>query len=566
MGHNPKVVNIARSSAYVHHRAMLNRRENNIVDALELMRRAAAESPDNREYRLDLAQLYCEIGCHEQSSRLLLDMLAEGDGPAECYYGLALNQLGMNDVSGARRLLDLYRHHDPDAADSDDVQQLQWELDLYDSMTRPASRKLRRAGHVAEMACDAMKAEQPDKACRLFKRSLSMAPEQRQMRALYAMALLMKGEREAALSEAEASVSGSEASVHALCVSAQVFALAGQADRAQALARRACDERPEGQMLRLLIYTLGELRMDDLAAERAREALRETPYDRGLMHIRAVALKRTGMSDHQVSRFWARILRIDPDDTVARYYLDAAEHGALDALELSYDYQVPEGEYRRRLSTLVEHLSRGHEHIGDCWRRDARFRRLIRWSVDLNDDRLNRAAVIALATLDAPDARSVLREMLFMPEATTEMKTQAATVMNLRGKALDEILPASDLAECALPPEEDMLTELPVGERQLVRYAAEVMEREYGVSLLRSLAMLWHAYRQLRGTKADPLQTLDSAAAALAYTYLLARQASPDAQALSRAFGCPKRQMLYYARRMAGCIDKLGERTNDEDS
>ena len=97
MDRNLKVVAFKRSSAYVHHRAMMNRRENNIVDALELMRRAVEAAPENREYRLDLAELYCEMGCHEQSTQLLLDMLAEDDGPSECYYGLALNQLGMND-------------------------------------------------------------------------------------------------------------------------------------------------------------------------------------------------------------------------------------------------------------------------------------------------------------------------------------------------------------------------------------------------------------------------------------------------------------------------------------
>ena len=124
MDRNLKVVAFKRSSAYVHHRAMMNRRENNIVDALELMRRAVESAPDNREYRLDLAELYCEMGCHEQSTRLLLDMLAEGDGPSECYYGLALNQLGMNDLAGARRSLSLYRRKEPEGAHLEEVERL----------------------------------------------------------------------------------------------------------------------------------------------------------------------------------------------------------------------------------------------------------------------------------------------------------------------------------------------------------------------------------------------------------------------------------------------------------
>ena len=56
MKHNPKVVSFDRSAAYVHHRAMKNMRNNNPVDALELMRHAVEHSPDNREYLLDLAE------------------------------------------------------------------------------------------------------------------------------------------------------------------------------------------------------------------------------------------------------------------------------------------------------------------------------------------------------------------------------------------------------------------------------------------------------------------------------------------------------------------------------
>ena len=193
MNRNLKVVSFARSPAYVHHRAMMNRRDNHIVDALELLSRAVEESPQNREYRLDLAELYCEIGCHEQSSRLLLDMLAEGDGPSECYYGLALNQLGMNDVAGAMRSLRLYRRQDPEGAHLEEVRQLAAEIDFFSELGHNASRKVNRAARIASRACDAMKADEPEKACRLFEQSLALASEQYEMRALYAMYSFIRG-------------------------------------------------------------------------------------------------------------------------------------------------------------------------------------------------------------------------------------------------------------------------------------------------------------------------------------------------------------------------------------
>lgn len=566
MNKNLKVVSFMRTPAYVHQRAMMNRRDNNIVDALELMRRAVEQSPDNREYRLDLAEMYCEIGCHEQSSRLLLDMLAEGDGPSECYYGLALNQLGMNNIAGARKSLRLYRRSDPRGAHLEEVRQLAAELDFYSELNHPASRKLHRAARIASRACDAMKADRPDKACRLFEQSLALASEQYEMRALYAMALLIRGDGEAARAQAERAAGGYPPSVRALCVCAQVYAMMGDVTTARALIDRAAQEKPGGQDLRLMVYALGELNMDEKVAEYARLALQEAPYDRDLLHMRAVALWRTGAPQRRVARFWARILRIDPDDSVAQYYQSAAARGELGRFEPQYAYQVPRQEFARRLSALVEHLSGGYAHVETQWRDDAAFRQLVRWAVSTEDARLSRAAMTALTTIDSEESRSLLRGLLFGADLPDELKAHATLSLRLQGVAQDAIMPQSaGLEEGFLPGAQALMARLGVGERQLVRYADEVLRREYEVDGLAQLLLIWTAYRQLRGTRSDPLLRVESAAAALACNYLMIYGPKPELKRLAAAFGCPPRQLAFCARRIAATLERIGEITTDED-
>ena len=211
MKHNPKVVSIDRSAAYVHHRAMKNRRDNNPVDALELLRSAVEQSPENREYKLDLAEMYCEMGCHEQSNRILLDLLAEKNAPAECYYGLALNQLGRNEMDSARRALSLYRSHAGGGEYAEDALDLTEEIYLYDALKRPLDRRRGRAAQIAEKACSALREDDVEKARRLFERSLEMDANQPEMRALYAMALRMGGADGKAVEQAKLSVSGAGA-------------------------------------------------------------------------------------------------------------------------------------------------------------------------------------------------------------------------------------------------------------------------------------------------------------------------------------------------------------------
>ncbi len=562
MDKNLKVVAFKRSSAYVHHRAMMNRRENNIVDALELLRRAVEAAPDNREYRLDLAELYCEMGCHEQSTRLLLDMLAEGDGPTECYYGLALNQLGMNDLNGARRSLSLYRRRDPEGAHLEDVRRLAAELDFFGEINHPVNRKLHRAFCIANRACDAMKADMPEKACRLFERSLGMSSEQYDMRALYAMALLISGRQEAALTEAGRAAGGYPPSVKALCVSAQVFALSGDAHSARTLISRAMQERPEGQDLRLMIYVMGELGMDTDVATYVCRALREAPFDRDLLHMRAVAMYRTGTPDIRVARFWARILRIDPGDSVAQYYQEAALNGRLAEDAPDYSYQVPRREFERRLRTLVEQLGQGYEQLEVRWRDDPAFRQLMGWAVRAEDPRLSRAAMTALTTIDHRESRSLLRMLLFNEGVSGDLKIHTALVLRMQGIDTEAIMPArTGLGPGFMPDTKAMMDRLGVGERQLVRYADEVLRREYGLSALSQLLLIWSAYRQLRGTYVDPVRCVGGGAAALAYSYMLVYGPQPDVATLAEQFGCDVRQLVYYARRISGCLDRIARET-----
>ena len=557
MSKNPKIVSFDRSAAYLHHRAMMNRRDNRAVDALELLRRAVEAQPENSEYRLDLAELLCEMGCHVQSARLLLDMLSEQDAPSECFYGLALNQLGMNDLGGARQSLDIYRSRVPGGSHLEDVSQLSAELDFYSAMNRPASRKLYRAMRVANRACDAMRAGELKKARRLFQASLDMASEQCEMRALYAMALYMLDDVDGARQEADRACQAFPPSVRALCVCAQVYHLLGDANRAVTLMDQAAAEHPEGPELWLMIYAAGELGLDDRVAEYARLALQSLPYNRELLHIRAVALKRTGADDAEAAKCWERILRIDPEDSVAQYYSDAAQRGALDGVSLEYPYQVPEEEYLRRMNLLTEALGQGYEAILQRWTEDAEFRHTVRWAASAEDARLGKASMTMLATIEDDSARSILRELMFAPEVSRELKLHAAVLLKMQGRSLTEVLPQPmDTTGDVLVDVEMLMSNLPVGDRQLVRYADEVLQREYQISARPVLALLWSSYRHLRGMRGDPLKRVDAAAAALAYNYLMLIGQRPSIAQLSAEFGCQSRQLVFYARRIAERIDR----------
>lgn len=565
MKHNPKVVPFNRSAAYVHHRALKNMRDNNPVDALELMRHAVEHSPDNQEYLLDLAEMYCEMGCHEQSNRILLDMIAGKDAPAECYYGLALNQFGRNEMESARRALELYRKHAGGGAYDESVGDLLEEIEFQDVLKRPADRRLGRAVSAASRACDALKADDPAKACRLFKRSLGYCANQSEMRALYALALKLDGREEEALREARACVADGEKSVRTLCVAAQVHWMCDLKREGRALAQRAIALNPDGVELRLMVFTLCELEMYAEAADAVKLALRETPHDKALLHLRAVTLHRSGAADAQVASFWLRILRIDPADSVARFYGDAAQRGALSENEPELVYEVPSAEYRRRLTEIANCLNEGLDCATARWREDRAFRELVVWAVGTGDESCGRAAVMIIALAGDAESESTMREILFRSDIPMPVKLHALLFLHLRGADLHRFMPPGmDAQDGLLLDSEEMLSRIPVGERQLVRFAGDVLEEEYGERPLPALTTLWCAYRRACGA-CDPLVSTQEAAAALAWNYLLQRGEKVSAGVLARRFECKPRRMAFYARRMAGVLEWIGGTQEDED-
>lgn len=565
MSRNPKVVSFERSAAYVHYRAMKNRRDNHPVDALELMRQAVAQSPENSEYKLDLAEMYCEMGCHEQSNRILLDMLVAPDAPDECYYGLALNQLGRNELSSAKRALNIYLSKADDGF-AEEANILAAEMAFFDEMSRPVDRKRGRAAKIAGRACELLKAGEYEKAEHLFVRALEFNEKQGDMRALYALTLKQLGRDDEALLQAKKCVEEDDAGVRGVCLCAQLYWMCGEKAHAERLMKRCAEEHPTGVELRLMIFAYGEMEMHEAASEALRLALRETPHDKALLHMRAVALKKCGSADETLAAFWRRILRIDPDDTVASYYLNATRNHLLDECGVEYYYQVPQREYRRRLIQIADQLSGDMEAVKQKCAEDREFRNLLEWAVATGEENCGKAAMMALASVPSSECESIVRELLYRGDVAMTVKLHGMLFLRLRGADVAKLLPPDmNLSDGLLPEAEQVLAQMPVCERQLVRFADEILEREYGVQAASALALMWRGYREMRKPLKDALVCTQEAAAALAWNYLLQHGKTASVPKLARQFGCNQRRMVFYARRMAATLDKIRRNGTDED-
>lgn len=558
MSLNPKVVPFDRGADFVYQRAMKNQRENNIVEALELMRKAVAQSPENATYALELAELLSETGCRTGSNRLLLDMLVQGREKGRCLYYLAMNMLGSNDPDTAKRLLRMCQTEE-DAIYRDQARNLSGEIEMYESLNRPANRRQERVMTLSDDACEKMRTGDHEAARRLFGRALEKDDSQRDVQAMMAMACMLTGDREAAIAHAERAVSEPGTTLRALCVSAQVYAMAEDENRMRNALIAARELGAEGMDCYMLIFSLFEAGMYAEAKEEAIVALRETPYDRLLMHVTALSILNLGENKAGALKYWQKICRIDPEDTVAEYYLNAVKDDRLDLSAATCEYQVPRDEMFERFKFISDRLNTGYADLVDEWLDSERFRRIVGWCLISEDSNFRELAVAMLASFDDETSESMLREFLSRPDTEMNIILRAAAIYQMRGKDLSRVLPLKGgMEEAMMPDGRRIMDGMSVGHRQLVRLADDMLKKYYDIAAFDRLSVMWEVYRSFTSANSDPMTTTETAAAALAYCYLKMMGEEAGLVTISAQFDCSLRQLKYYVKHLTAVLEKGG--------
>lgn len=558
MNPNPNVVPFERGADFIRQRALKNLRDNNILDALELMRKAVELSPENDDYQLELAQLLCDAGCPEPSVGILLELLERNVKADECLYGLAINLHNVNNMEAAQKLLWKCLH-------ITDNSELRYAAAMHNNaidteryLNRASTRKGERLQSMVDEACERMRGEDVPGAVHMFERVLEEDGRRCDVRALLAMAYMLQGRAEVSLAQAERAALDNNADVRTLCVAAQVYNMAGKDAEAHSLIQQAMSGEVYDR--RMLILTMYEIGMYEQARAAAQDEISRVPCDKLLLHILAViAIKMEGDTDEAV-RCWKRILWVDPEDTIAEYYIDAAEGNTLNSDMLTCEYQVPRHEMLKRYIEITEKLSGDLFTVGEHWKESERFRRLIGWCLNGGEFHFRDAAVMLLSSIDDDRAERMLRRYFTVSDCGYDILLRAAAMFRLRGQPINRIVPPYVAMEdgVIIPNGDDVLDAMSVGHRQLVRLASDVLSKNYDADAYDNLALMWDMYRAKRGTRMDPLMKTETAAAALAFCYLELKDMKPRMRILARQFGCSCRQLRFFVAHLMNILKKGG--------
>lgn len=81
-----KVVPFDQNGQFYYKKAKKYMENNNYINALSFYRKAVEKDPENLDYRVDLAEVFTEMGYYEVSSQILFSVLQKDESKANCYF------------------------------------------------------------------------------------------------------------------------------------------------------------------------------------------------------------------------------------------------------------------------------------------------------------------------------------------------------------------------------------------------------------------------------------------------------------------------------------------------
>ncbi len=404
--------------------------KNDLIAAIAKYREAYERAPEDAEIAIALAEILSQMQRFEESNRILFRLLADReDAPSECHFGLACNYFGLQDYDRAADSLEDYLELEPDgefAADAEDFLDLIDDDDAMFETTGLRGDDDYEDNAVNHFARSLLASGETDYAIEELEHRLSQTPKSLKIREQLAIAYFVANRKEDAKKIATELLAEDAANV--LANSTLALSEIEEGNRASALARleeMASNRALEPEELHSIAVLQLDLEQFSEADKTLTQMMHLMPYDENVLHKLAYAKFMQGDAE-AAKALYQKLLRIDPHDTVARYYLNQSKHadsaGKRTNAKWIIPYQVPFSEAFRRLNHLNRMLATPQDELNHLWTSDGSFRDLLVWAISLSDLRVKRSMLSLVFTFADENSQHVLRDFLLRTDQPDELK------------------------------------------------------------------------------------------------------------------------------------------------
>ena len=425
-----KVIPFSQGATFYMKRGAKELEKNDLFAAIAKYREAYERAPEDPEIAITLAEILSQMQRFEESNRILIQLMADSEEtPPECHFGLACNYFGLQDFDSAADSLEDYLDAEPDgefAADAEDFLDL---IDDDEAMFETTGLKTDddyEDNAVCHFARSLLASSETAYAIEELEHRLGQSPKSVKVREQLAIAYFIANRRDEAKKLANELLAENTKSVLANCT----LALAEIEEGNRIAAGARLDEIMSLHALDAEeLHSVAVLQLDLERFADAEKTLTQMqyllPYDENVLHKFGYARFMQGDAEGAKAQY-QKLLRIDPHDTIAKYYLNQCKHsestGKRAAAKWMIPYQVPFGEAFRRLNHINRMLALPQAELYHAWIEDDSFRDMLVWAVTLSDLRVKKSMLSLVFTFGDHYSERILRDFMLRTDQPDELK------------------------------------------------------------------------------------------------------------------------------------------------
>lgn len=428
---NGKIIPFRQETAFYMKRGAKQMEKNDLLSALCRYRQAYESDPSNVDSCLAVAELLYQMQRYEESNRLLLLYISMYEPAPECFFGIACNYFGMHEFDYASESLETYLRLDPDGTYAYDAEDFLDMLDDDDALAEATGISddedfdtltiCTRAKHLLD-------AGETEIAVGLLKEHLHEVPAAWRAWNLLAVAQYCAGDRKGAKETTDIVLAEDPQNRAALCSRILLLHAEGKEEEALALLDGMHSEREE---LPETLSSIAVLQLELGRLKAAKNTLAQlyaiAPYDTNVLHQMGYCARQMEAYE-EAQKCYRKLLRIDPRDTVAHYYLLAlknAQDGAQSRPAYwSLAYRVPLPEMLRRLNHVNRLFSLPEPELRKKWEQEQSFRDLLNWVLTVQDEKTKRAILSFYFLMGDRRAEYELRSFLLRTDQPDGLKRE----------------------------------------------------------------------------------------------------------------------------------------------
>ena len=431
-----KVLSFERNAEFHYEMYRKSIERGKYIDSLVALRTAVEKEPDNPEYRLALAELYTELNYFDESSLLLLELLAQGfDGQGDCIFGLGCNFYGLRDFSKAQECFEQYLTQYPDGEYEYEAEDF---LDMMEEEEQEEGPDSYLPGDVfarAERGKALLDAGRYEESVAVLREASLLYPDVLFIQNNLALAYFCSGNVEDAIRHTEMVLNRDLFNVHATCNIILFYLSKGRRDKAEAYSDYLKLITPGDVDEKIKVaLTYCELEQHEKAYIILKDVLGELPYDLRTIFLAGATAANAGRLREALDYFMT-LLRLDPDNTIALYYKiqiqEAMEKET--PIEIAYLYQVPAQEMHRRMEYLNSCVKEGIESLRERWKTDQQFQSTLLWGLSISDAGIKHAVLELLGNFQDRRAERALRSFLLKRDESDTLKNDVFLILNHMG-------------------------------------------------------------------------------------------------------------------------------------